>query len=73
MTPLSILGRVRCAVGLIVLGRGPALGGRGSACVFLAWPALFLRLGWNFLEYGFVPPGGGWVWSWIVLRRRCSC
>ena len=33
--------------------------------VFLAWPALFLSLGWNFLEYGFFPPEGGWVWSWL--------
>ena len=34
----------------------------------LAWPALFLSLGWNFLEFGFDPPGedDGLVWGWIV-------
>jgi hypothetical protein len=31
------------------------------------WPALFLSLGWNFLEYGLDPPGdGGPVWGWLV-------
>jgi hypothetical protein len=34
----------------------------------LFWPALFLSLGWNFLEYGVSPPGGaeGVVWGWLV-------
>jgi hypothetical protein len=33
----------------------------------LAWPALFLSLGWNFFEFGFRPPGGsGIAWGWIV-------
>lgn len=37
------------------------------AITWLAWPALFLALGWNFWEYGLGPPtGGGIVWSWIV-------
>ena len=32
-----------------------------------AWSALFLSLGWNFLEYGFdAPGGGGLVWGWLV-------
>jgi hypothetical protein len=31
------------------------------------WPALFLSLGWNFLEYGLDPPGGeGVAWGWLV-------
>lgn len=33
---------------------------------WLAWPALFLALGWNFWAYGLDPPDGGTVWSWIV-------
>ena len=34
----------------------------------LAWPALFLSLGWNFLEYGLDPPGieDGVVWGWLI-------
>jgi hypothetical protein len=31
-----------------------------------AWSALFLALGWNFLEYGFDPPGGGTSAGWLV-------
>lgn len=35
--------------------------------IALAWPALFLSLGWNFLDYGISPPGGGGlVWGWLV-------
>lgn len=33
----------------------------------LLWPALFLSLGWNFLEYAFSPPiGAGPVWGWLI-------
>jgi hypothetical protein len=32
----------------------------------LAWPALFLSLGWNFLEFAFALPGGGIAWGWVV-------
>jgi hypothetical protein len=31
-----------------------------------AWSALFLALGWNFLEYGFDAPGGGTSVGWII-------
>lgn len=35
--------------------------------VAFAWPALFLSLGWNFLDYGIDPPGGGGlVWGWLI-------
>ena len=39
-----------------------------GAIVFLAWPALFLSLGWNFLDYGLDPPGGqdGVEIGWLV-------
>ena len=34
---------------------------------WLAWPALFLSLGWNFWEFGLDPPGGASVEAgWIV-------
>ena len=34
----------------------------------LAWPALFLSLGWNFLDYGInpPPPEDGPIWGWLV-------
>jgi len=40
----------------------------GPNLTLLAWPALFLSLGWNFLEYAFSPPDGssGVVWGWLV-------
>ena len=40
----------------------------GPRLAALAWPALFLSLGWNFLEYAFDPPGdaGGPVIGWLV-------
>jgi hypothetical protein len=40
----------------------------GPKLVALAWPALFLALGWNFLEYAFdpPPPDTGIVWGWLV-------
>lgn len=35
--------------------------------VGLIWPALFLSLGWNFLEYGVNPPdSGGVIWGWLI-------
>ncbi len=35
--------------------------------VGLLWPALFLSLGFNFLQFGISPPGGGGVaWAWLV-------
>jgi len=35
--------------------------------VWLFWPALFLSLGWNFLQFGISSPdGGGLVWGWLI-------
>lgn len=46
---------------------GAKVGGAWIGLPLLAWPGLFLSLGWNFLEYGFWPPGGdGWEWGWLV-------
>ena len=68
-TPLAMVGGI---FGLFLFGGiagwyGSRVGGRYGAIVFLAWPALFLSLGWNFLEYGFNPPGDeGWAWGWLI-------
>jgi hypothetical protein len=58
-------------VGLISVfvsfGAGGKLG--GPNLMALAWSALFTSLGWNFMEFGFSPPGGqGLSWGWIMWR-----
>ena len=48
--------------------KGSSIGGGAGSVVFLAWPGLFGPLGFNFLQYGFVPPGNdpAWDWSWLT-------
>jgi hypothetical protein len=48
--------------------KGSTLGGSWGALALLAWPALFISLGWNFLEYAFNPPGddNGIVLGWLI-------
>jgi hypothetical protein len=59
--PLGFLG-----AGLMVW-KGARLGGGWAGLVGLAWPAIFLSLGFNFLQYGVSPPGGGGIeWGWLV-------
>lgn len=54
------------SVGLLVW-KGSRLGGSWVGLAALAWPVLFLSLGWNFLEYGVNPPyGGGLEWGWLI-------
>lgn len=57
--PLGLLG-----TGLAALGRLPG----GASLTLLAWPGLFLSLGWNFLEFGVdpPPPAQGLVWGWLI-------
>lgn len=71
-----------CPQGVPAIMVGSILGGLVLAFVYvwqavryrvpsfamLLWPALFLSLGWNFLEYAFDSPiaGGGVVWGWLV-------
>jgi hypothetical protein len=52
-------------LGLIGLGIY-AVNAFGINLTLLAWPALFLSLGWNFLEYGVNPPGGGTSGGWLI-------
>lgn len=53
--------------GLILLGIY-AFNAIGPNLTLLAWPVLFLSLGWSFLEYAFSPPdgSGGIVWGWLI-------
>jgi hypothetical protein len=44
-----------------------SLGAGVPSFVGLLWPALFMSLGWNFLEYALDPPvGQGPVWGWLI-------
>lgn len=63
MLPVSIF------LGLIAIfisfGASKHIG--GPNLMALAWSALFLSTGWNFLEFGFNPPvGDGLAWGWII-------
>jgi hypothetical protein len=45
---------------------GARIPGPWGAIALLAWPALFISLGWNFLESGLDPPGqDGLEWGWL--------
>lgn len=52
----------------LMVWRGIPLGGPYAGLVGLAWPALFLSLGFNFLQYGVAPPDGSHdvVWGWLI-------
>jgi hypothetical protein len=49
--------------GISLLGVFPQGGPRPYV---FAWSALFLALGWNFLDYGFDAPGGGTSAGWLI-------
>ena len=63
MIPVSIFVGL-AGVGFLLAGTFRS----GPKLVALAWPALFLALGWNFLEYAFdpPPPDTGLVWGWLI-------
>jgi len=60
--PLSIIIGMFCF--FLNLFSGPD--GEGINLMPLAWPGVFLSLGWNFLEFTFNPPGGGLAWGWLI-------
>ncbi len=59
--PVSILLGMACFF-INLFGSDPD----GVNLMPLAWPGLFLLCGWNFLEFAFNPPGGGFAWGWLV-------
>ena len=64
VVPVSIV------AGLLFVGLGFLFGrsAGGLSLLILAWPALFLSLGWNFLDFALKPRsmGQGIVWAWLV-------
>jgi hypothetical protein len=64
LTPVSIFAGLFALAWLVFWNMGMP----GPKWVALAWPALFLSLGWNFWEYGLdsPAPGGGTEVGWIV-------
>jgi hypothetical protein len=63
---LMFVGVLGGLIGLAFVIAGTFRG--GPKLWVLAWPALFLSLGWNFLHYAFdpLPPDDGVVWGWLI-------
>ena len=68
--PLLITGGIfgLFAFGGLMAWKGSRLGEPFGGLVMLAWPALFVSLGWNFLEFALWPPqpAQGLVWGWLI-------
>jgi hypothetical protein len=67
--PLLLIGGIfgLFAFGALMVWKGSRLGSFYGALVLLAWPALFISLGWNFLEYAiWSPTGEGIVLGWLI-------
>jgi Short C-terminal domain len=69
MAPVSIF----VGLGAIIVHGLVSMRLPGPRLALLAWPALFLSLGWSFWEYGLDPPGGvsgdsvGWIVCGVVF------
>jgi hypothetical protein len=66
LTPLSIFAGLGSAA--LMGWKGSQIGSPFGSLVALAWPALFISLGWNFLEFALwpPPPDTGIVWGWLI-------
>jgi hypothetical protein len=71
LMPLGIMGGMAAA--FVMYAAGESVGGAYGSLAMLAWPAVFISLGWNFLEYGVSPPAPeegpvlGWILTGIVF------
>jgi hypothetical protein len=62
IVPISIITGV-----FLVMAHAVLAGAAGGFNLLLPlWSALFLSLGWNFLEIGFYPAGGGTNWGMLI-------
>ena len=66
--PLLMLGAVWGGLLFAGLYAWQSFRSGAPSLVALLWPALFLSLGWNFLQYGLSSPGGdgGVVAGWLI-------
>jgi hypothetical protein len=65
--PGLMVGSIWVGLGALLLYSVSSYSSGGPRLAILAWPVLFLSLGWNFLEFGLDPGNDqGIVWSWIV-------
>ena len=67
--PLALIGGMFGAFGAagLMIWFGSRLGRDYVALVFLGWPALFISLGFNFLQFGINPPWrGGPEWGFLI-------
>lgn len=64
--PMLMVGSIWIGLGGLLLYSVSSYTTGGPRLFLLAWPALFLSLGWNFLEFGLDPPGDqNLEWSWL--------
>jgi hypothetical protein len=65
--PGLMIGSIWIGLGALLLYSMSSYSSGGPRLAILAWPVLFLSLGWNFLEFGLDPGNDqGIVWSWII-------
>lgn len=66
--PAIVVGSILGGIVLSFVYVGVAVKNRVPSFAALLWPALFLSLGWNFMQYAFDAPGpdSGIVWGWLL-------
>ncbi|MBI5158096.1 MAG: SHOCT domain-containing protein [Acidimicrobiia bacterium] len=65
--PLLMIGGIWIGIIAAFAYGWASLGAGIPSFVGLFWPALFMSLGWNFLQYAFDPPfGEGIVYGWLI-------
>lgn len=67
--PLLLVGGILGLFGFggLMVWKGVVLGDPYPWLVALAWPVLFLSLGWNFLQFALsAPKEEGIIWGWLI-------
>jgi hypothetical protein len=65
--PFMILGGIWGAIIMMGIYVWQTMKNKVPSFLAWSWSALFLSLGWNFLEFGLNPPfGEGLAWGWLV-------